>query len=384
MASQLALDRSFAVRFQGCLSPFADIRYGLPRGSPFSVFLFQFFINDIPLGTQDLLFMDDCVLFADHEAAEGVYTALQSKLDLIEAWARLNRVSFGVHKCWLLPHKRRARPPLSFFGEPIPCRNEVTYVGVKFLAPSRIGGPWTLKLHLKDLGNQIRQKSHILRHLRCPRLKIPTGILRSLFQGWIGGLIRFSLPIFSDNADSFLEASFRLALRALTGLPPKCPNSALYVAANIQPVFHLRLAAGYRGIGRLLALPRSHPVSQCFWSWVLADPADPIYKATSSSFALERDALGHLYPEIVEDPNLRFDYEIDEAAFASNPFADIGQSSRFIKRFTQDSPSHSAIQIWTDGSFRSQDLNGDTACLIWTQGYDVPQSLWCSHRRRSK
>ena len=150
------------------------------------------------------------------------------------------------------------------------------------------------------------------------------------------------------------------------------PNSALYVAANIQPVFHLRLAAGYRGIGRLLALPRSHPVSQCFWSWVLADPADPIYKATSSSFALERDALGHLYPEIVEDPNLRFDYEIDEAAFASNRFADIGQSSRFIKRFTQDSPLHSAIQIWTDGLFRSQDLNCGTAYLIWTQGYDVP------------
>ena len=49
----------------------------------------------------------------------------------------------------------------------------------------------------------------------------------------------------------------------------------------------------------------------------------PIYKATSSSFALERDALGHLYPEIVEDPNLRFDFEIEEAAFAYNPFADI-------------------------------------------------------------
>jgi hypothetical protein len=116
--------------------------------------------------------MDDCALFADHVPAEGVFSALQSKLDLIEAWTRLNRVSFGFHKSWLLPHKRRARPPLSFFGETIPCRNEVTYLGVKFLAPSRIGAPWSLKLHLKDLGNQIRPKSHILRHLRCPRLKI--------------------------------------------------------------------------------------------------------------------------------------------------------------------------------------------------------------------
>ena len=144
--------------------------------------------------------------------------------------SRSSANQFGVHKCWLLPHKCRARPPLLL----IPCRNEVTYLGVKFLAPSRIGAPWSLKLHLEDLGNQIRQKSHILRHLRCPRLKIPAGILRSLFQGWIGGLIRFSLPIFSDNADAFLEASFSLALRALAGLPPKCPNSALYVAANVH------------------------------------------------------------------------------------------------------------------------------------------------------
>jgi len=91
---------------------------------------------------------------------------------------------------------------LMFFGEPIPCRNEVTYPGVKFLAPSWIGVPWSLKLYLKDLSNQIRQNPPILRHLGCP-------------------------------------------------------NSALCAMANIQPVFHLHLAAGYREIGRLLALIHS-------------------------------------------------------------------------------------------------------------------------------
>jgi len=188
--------------------------------------------------------MDDCALFADKETSEGVYSALQSKLDLIEAWARLNRISFVVHKCWLLPQKLKARPSLTFFGESLPVRNEVSYLGFKFRAPSRIGSPWSLKLHLKDLGNAIRQKSHILRHLNCPRRKIPAGILRYLFQGWIGGLVRFSLPIFSDTANEDLETAFRCALRAVTGLPPKCSNSALYAAAKIRPIFHLRLAAG--------------------------------------------------------------------------------------------------------------------------------------------
>jgi hypothetical protein len=80
------------------------------------VLLFQLFIDDIPLGDVELLVMDDCALFADKETSEGVYSALQSKLDLIEAWARLNKISFGVHKCWLLPHKLKARPSLTFFG----------------------------------------------------------------------------------------------------------------------------------------------------------------------------------------------------------------------------------------------------------------------------
>jgi hypothetical protein len=141
-------------------------------------------------------------------------------------------------------HKLKARPSLTFFGESIPVRNEVTYFGVKFRAPSRIVSSWSLKLHLKDLGIAIRQKSHILRHLRCPRLRIPAGILRSLFQGWISGLVRFSLPIFSDTGDEDLETAFRCASRVVTGVPPKCSNSALYAAAKIQPLFHLRLAAG--------------------------------------------------------------------------------------------------------------------------------------------
>jgi hypothetical protein len=31
-------------------------------------------------------------------------------------------------------------------GEPIPCKNEVIYLGVKFRSPSRVGLPWSLKL----------------------------------------------------------------------------------------------------------------------------------------------------------------------------------------------------------------------------------------------
>ena len=79
---------------------------------------------------------------------------------------------------------------------------------------------------------------------------------------------------------------------------------------------------------------------------------DPTYKAASSSFAIERDILDHLYPEIAESPELRFEYEIEEAVFSSNPFS----APRVISRNSTD-----AVQVWTNGSFNASDLNGGTA-----------------------
>jgi hypothetical protein len=51
------------------------------------------------------------------------------------------------------------------------------------------------------------------------------------------------------------------------------------------------------------------------------------------STALERDTLDHPYPEIAESPELRIEYEIDEATFSSSPLSDLGNSPRTITRF---------------------------------------------------
>ena len=235
--------------------PFRPGRLWATTRLPLNILLFQFFIDDIPVCNEKILFMYECAFFADKASPEEVYEALQNKLVLMESWARLNRISFGIHKCFHLLHKVRAKASFTFVGEPIRYKNEVTYPTVSLRSPARIGLPWSIKLHLKYLGNPIPQKSHILRHLRYPGLKIPARILRSLFQGWIGGLMWFSLPIFSGTADQKVETSFRFSLRALTGFLTKCSNSVIYAAANTQPSFHFRVAAGYRGIGRMLALP---------------------------------------------------------------------------------------------------------------------------------
>jgi hypothetical protein len=129
------------------------------------------------------------------------------------------------------------------------------------------------------------------------------------------------------------QACPHFALRALTGLPSKCSNSAVYAAADSLWIFHLCLAAGYRGIGRILALSNSHLISCCFWSSIDLDTKNPHYNVTSSALSLERDALGFLYPDIADAPDVRQDYVMDEADY-SNPFPDLGQSSRVIVRYS--------------------------------------------------
>ena len=42
-----------------------------------------------------------------------------------------------------------------------------------------------------------------------------------------------------------------------------------------------------------------------------------------------------------------------------------------IARYSPNTSSSSAVQIWRDVTFISSYLNGDNACLLWTQGYDL-------------
>ena len=107
---------------------------------------------------------------------------------------------------------------------------------------------------------------------------------------------------------------------------PNTPTRLSMLQQRFSPFSTFVLLLATEGlVGSWLSLVHT-PLSSQFWSWFHSDPKDPTYKAVSSSFALERDALDHLYPEIAESPELCFEYEIEEAVFSSNPFSDLGLS----------------------------------------------------------
>jgi len=58
-----------------------EIYGGLPQGSHLSVVFFLVYINDIPVGDGDILFMDDCSIF--NSGNTKLCSCLQARLDLL-------------------------------------------------------------------------------------------------------------------------------------------------------------------------------------------------------------------------------------------------------------------------------------------------------------
>jgi hypothetical protein len=166
-------------------------------GSPLSFLFFQLFIDDIPLDDSEFTFMDDPLsLLPNH-------------------------------------HSPPSRTLLSFFGEVIPTKKQVKYLRIKLAAQINYTDPWSLSTYLADIADSIKQRSPVFSHLRCPRFKIARNVLRTIFQGWICGLIRYYLPIFGSTADEKLTVRFRIGLRALTFLPRNTRNSILQAAPEL-------------------------------------------------------------------------------------------------------------------------------------------------------
>ena len=138
------------------------------------------------------------------------------------------------------------------------CRNEVTYLPFKFSALPGLAyhGPSNLT--------------------QRPQQSNPSKITYPQVSP-------FSRPFSSGNADESTRNRIQIGPRTFIGFPP---------TVRILPSFCPSSSSPCRWIHRdqsAFGPPRSHPLSQRFWSWVLADPKELVHKTTSSSFALERD-----------------------------------------------------------------------------------------------
>jgi len=51
--------------------------------TPAGLLLFLVYINEVPIGDDDILFVDDCAIFASAYSKKEFYSRLQARLDLL-------------------------------------------------------------------------------------------------------------------------------------------------------------------------------------------------------------------------------------------------------------------------------------------------------------
>ena len=94
-------NRKQRVKVKDCLSQWANVTSGVPRGSVLGRILFLIYINDMPFEVQNIckLFSDDVKLFCPMTKETST---LQSESESIYAWSEKWQLSFNVGKCKIL------------------------------------------------------------------------------------------------------------------------------------------------------------------------------------------------------------------------------------------------------------------------------------------
>ena len=128
--------RKQRVKLNDDVSSLMEILFGVPQGSILGPILFLLFINDLPTcltKCQCNLFADDTVLYTTNNKEKDVLTDLQTDMNNVFEWFKLNRLSVNVSKsCTMFVTNRNIQDqaPLTINDQPMLSVKETTYLGV--------------------------------------------------------------------------------------------------------------------------------------------------------------------------------------------------------------------------------------------------------------
>lgn len=135
LLSTYLIGRTQHVTYRGFESAEFLVPSGVPQGSILGPLLFIIFINDITHGLNNcLLYADDLKIFRNiDDLADS--ECLQSDIDFVEDWCRLNRLPLNVDKCCVMSFTRKFQPTLFPYhiGKSVLNRSETTRdLGITF------------------------------------------------------------------------------------------------------------------------------------------------------------------------------------------------------------------------------------------------------------
>ena len=284
------------VRTKSGLSEFIRLLRGLRQGCNASPLLFDVFINDILRGCEQLgvqvvgvdgngrvvglLFADDLVLICSNRRR------LRQALELVQSWADVNEMRFGVGKCGVMGFgagatERLQRNPDQFRlgDERVPLVDVYVYLGLPFTSPLSLP-----RMAASRAEKGQRALNAVQGALSC--VSIPIALRVKIVKAIIVPVLTYGGELWGMQEERSLAPQRVLsqALRLLVRLGSK--NSQVSAAAlglefDIPPVYASVCAArarGYRKYGELrttvstlvrspVALPRRTWVTSTRW-WI--------------------------------------------------------------------------------------------------------------------
>ena len=239
LLSSFLSDRTISVRAGNVLSKPVRLQAGTPQGSVLSPLLYLIYVNDVPINPANKCdggqFADDISLWTLAKSTKVTQLRLQRALRDVELWCSTWRIKLNVAKTQRVrfPTKRKEKLELKLFGQTIPEKDELTFLGVTFDQHLSFGSHCRLK------AKEAARRVGLLRRVSGQGWGASKRVLLNLYKQYVRPVMEYGNAGVADAAKSHLALLQRVqnsALRISLRVPRRTRIAKLRKLARMEPI----------------------------------------------------------------------------------------------------------------------------------------------------
>ena len=376
--------RTYRVWVQNKSSKEFPINSSVPQGSPFSPYLFNILLSDLPVTkVQKLIYADDITLYVTAETMVEAKNVMQEAIEAIANWCSQWGQAISAEKSSMTYFTRKrgegTGPILMVNNNLIPYQKTVKLLGITFDSPNL-----TWKPHIDKLSIKVQKRVDLMKSMAGTKRGISGTHLRTYYQAYIKGTLNYGLSIYTSASPTHLcklRVIQNAAIRLISGSWKNTAISALYCENALLPPDIHEVKASANQLIKLKSSILDHPIHHLFNrdSWL-----------TSISLSGKQYKSPLLYRTLHPPLNIKIDDHLDKLVPAERPvlppwfpIQNIVYTSPLELNLNKTMPNtpdifrslleehfENHIKIYTDGSLIKGEVNKVGASMYVDQ-YDL-------------